>query len=218
MSAAPTELNSLLSVFTQGCISGFALIPPWALQECRPCRALCRIGHLRCCVVVLCSLNVFGCVNGLLCSVVFVYLFDCDCIVCSIEGGDWCGRAMSPNGAILLQSLGRKPWVICYRYIYEPQRGGTFPTNAKPQTAKPQTQYSRCECRSCGAQFAFVRVHPGLHFGLCPHYTLGFAGVSPLQGSLSYWAFAVLCRGIVFIKCVWVCKWIVMFGRVCVFV
>ena len=34
-SAAPTELNSLLSVFTQGCISGFALIPPWALQECR---------------------------------------------------------------------------------------------------------------------------------------------------------------------------------------
>ena len=87
MSAAPTELNPLLSVFTQGCISGFALIPPWALQECRPCRALCRIGHLRCCVVVLYSLNVFGCANGLLCSVVFVYLFDCDCIFCGIEGG-----------------------------------------------------------------------------------------------------------------------------------
>ena len=34
-SAAPTELNPLLYVFTQGCISGFALIPPWALQECR---------------------------------------------------------------------------------------------------------------------------------------------------------------------------------------
>ena len=34
-SAAPTELNPLLSVFTQGFISGFALIPPWALQECR---------------------------------------------------------------------------------------------------------------------------------------------------------------------------------------
>ena len=33
-------------------------------------------------VVVLCSLNVFGCVNGLLHS--FVYLFDCDCIVCGI--------------------------------------------------------------------------------------------------------------------------------------
>ena len=35
VSAAPTELNSLLSVFTQGSISGFALISPWAMQECR---------------------------------------------------------------------------------------------------------------------------------------------------------------------------------------
>ena len=34
-SAAPSELNLLLSVCTQGCISGFALIPPWAMQECR---------------------------------------------------------------------------------------------------------------------------------------------------------------------------------------
>jgi len=35
VSAAPTELNPLLSVFTQGSISGFALIPPWAMQEYR---------------------------------------------------------------------------------------------------------------------------------------------------------------------------------------
>ena len=82
VSAAPTELNLLLSAFTQGFISGFALIPPWALQECRPCRALCRIGRLRSCVVVLCSLNVFGRVNGLLRSFVFLYLFDCDCMGC----------------------------------------------------------------------------------------------------------------------------------------
>ena len=34
-SAAPSELNLLLSVCTQGFISGFALIPPWAMQECR---------------------------------------------------------------------------------------------------------------------------------------------------------------------------------------
>ena len=33
----------------------------------------------------------------------------------------------------------------------------------------------------------------------------------PFQGSLSDWAFAVLCRGIVFVKCVWVCQWIVVF-------
>ena len=27
-------------------------------------------------------------------------------------------------------------------------------------------------------------VSPGFHIGLCPHFTLGYAGVSPLQGSL----------------------------------
>ena len=70
-SAAPTELNPLLSVCTQGSISGFALIPPWAMQECRPVGAFLRIGRLRCCVVVLCSLNVFECVDGLLYSFVF---------------------------------------------------------------------------------------------------------------------------------------------------
>ena len=82
VSAAPTELNLLLSAFTQGSISGFALISPWAMQECRPFRALCRIGRLRSCVVVLCSLNVFGRVNGLLRSFVFLYLIDCDCMGC----------------------------------------------------------------------------------------------------------------------------------------
>ena len=37
VSAAPTELILLLLVCTQGFISGFALISPWALQECRAC-------------------------------------------------------------------------------------------------------------------------------------------------------------------------------------
>ena len=49
------------------------------------------------------------------------------------------------------------------------------------------------KCRSYGAQSAFVCVYPGFHIGLCPHSTLGCAGVSPLQGSLSYCAFVVLC-------------------------
>ena len=30
-------------------------------------------------------------------------------------------------------------------------------------------------------------VFPGFHIGLCPHSTLGYAGVSPFQGSLSDW-------------------------------
>ena len=33
------ELILFLSVDPQGSISGFALIPPWAMQEYRPCRA-----------------------------------------------------------------------------------------------------------------------------------------------------------------------------------
>ena len=35
VSAAPTELNPLLSMCTQGSISGFALITPWAMKKCR---------------------------------------------------------------------------------------------------------------------------------------------------------------------------------------
>ncbi len=53
-----------------------------------------------------------------------------------------------------------------------------------------------------GSLHAFA-VSPGFHIGLCPHFTLGYAGVPPLQGSLSHWVFAVLCRGVVFVKCVW---------------
>ena len=64
-----------------------------------------------------------------------------------------------------------------------------------------------------GSLHAFA-VFPGFHIGLCPHSTLGYAGVPPLQGSLPYWTFAELCRGIVFVKCFWVCKWIVAFVRV----
>ena len=67
-----------------------------------------------------------------------------------------------------------------------------------------------------GSFHSFICVYPGFHIGLCPHFTLGYAGVSPLQGSLSYWAFAVLCRGIVFVKCVWACQWIVAFVRSCI--
>ena len=34
-SAAPTELLILCPLFTQGSISGFALIPPWAMKKYR---------------------------------------------------------------------------------------------------------------------------------------------------------------------------------------
>ena len=84
----------LLSAFTQGFISGFALISPWALQECRPCRGLLLDWLVR-----------FGVCKWIVAFVRVLF----DCIVCGI-GGDWCGQAMSPNGAILFHSPGRKPW------------------------------------------------------------------------------------------------------------
>ena len=34
-----------------------------------------------------------------------------------------------------------------------------------------------------GAHFAFVCLYPGFHIGLCPHFTLGYAGVSCLRHS-----------------------------------
>ena len=91
--------------------------------------------------------------------------------------------ARSPARAALLQSPGRKPWVSHSYTSIEPQRGGTFPTNAKPQTATTQNKCSRRKCRSYGALIFCVRVYPGLHFGLCPHYTLGFEEVSCLRHS-----------------------------------
>ena len=158
ISAAPTELNLLLSVFPQGFISGFALISPWALQECRPFRALCQIV---CCFprVSYRALPSFhpGLCRSTALSGLFVGLFAVspgfhiglcpyftlgfagvspfqgslsDWLVCfwvckwivafvfciwlwlyCVCGIDWCDWTMSPKGAILLHSPGRKPWV-----------------------------------------------------------------------------------------------------------
>ena len=70
---------------------------------------------------------------------------------------------------ILLHSPGRKPWVNYWNTFIEPQRGGTF---QRMQSHEPN---ARCECRSYGAQSAFVCVYPGFcsclwhsrHPGLC---------------------------------------------------
>ena len=44
------------------------------------------------------------------------------------------------------------------------------------------------KCRSLSELLILLfSVYPEFHIGLCPHFTLGFAGVSPFQGSLSDW-------------------------------
>ena len=79
----------------------------------------------------------------------------------------------SPNGAILLHSPGRKPWVNRLPHLLSPI-GAAQPqrkANTRAVSAAPK-----------GAHFIFICRSPGFHFGLCPHSTLGYAGVSPLQG------------------------------------
>ena len=95
---------------------------------------------------------------------------------------------MSPARAILLHSPGLAPWAICYRIFLSP-KGATLTARIWFVSLRfvfcvvmyLSVGASACvgKCRSFGAQSAFICVYPGLHFGLCPHSTLGYAGVSP---------------------------------------
>ena len=96
---------------------------------------------------------------------------------------------MSPARAILLHSPGRKPWVNHWNTFIEPRRGGTSCASigfGRYVVLYLSVGAFAClgKCRSYGAQSAFICVPPGFHIGLCPHFTLGFAGVPPFQGSL----------------------------------
>ena len=98
---------------------------------------------------------------------------------------------MSPVRAILLHSPGRKPWVRHWYTFFEPRRGGTNRAHLDCVVAV------RDFASSCiyplghlltwvsvapkGAHFTFICRYPGFHIGLCPHSTLGFAGVSCLK-------------------------------------
>ena len=123
-------------------------------------------------------------VNGFLRSFVFLYLIDC--IVCGI---DCCVRAMSPKGAILLHSPGRKPWVNHWNTFIEPLQGRHFLTQG--------CVWSLCCIYSVGHLLAWVSAAlSGLFVGLavCTQGSIsGFALISPwaLQ---EYRPFRALCR------------------------
>ena len=76
---------------------------------------------------------------------------------------------MSPVRAILLHSPGRKPWVIIVTHLLSPKGAALFCLRQMLVLLVPLL---------VGAQSAFVCVYPGFPFGLCPHFTLGYAGVS----------------------------------------
>ena len=77
-----------------------------------------------------------------------------------------------PQRGYSCKAQGASPGLIVEIHLLSPARA-----------ALPHGKCSRRKCRSYGAQSALVCVYPGLHFGLCPHFTLGFAGVSCLRHS-----------------------------------
>ena len=53
---------------------------------------------------------------------------------------DWGWSSKSPNGATLLHSPGRKPWVYCFHTFFELRRSGTLPTNTTTRTQSHEPQ------------------------------------------------------------------------------
>ena len=95
---------------------------------------------------------------------------------------------MSPVRAILLHSPGRKPWVRHWHTFFEPRRGGTFPTNAKPQTKRSlwvpllRSSIRFCLCIPRVSYRALPSFHPGLwkSIALKGSYMFGWQRVSVL--------------------------------------
>ena len=79
----------------------------------------------------------------------------------------------SPKGAIHFHSPGRKPWVNRSPHLLSPVGA-----------AQPQRKANTRAVSAAPTELILhlVRVSLGFHIGLCPHFTLGYAGVSPLQG------------------------------------
>ena len=81
----------------------------------------------------------------------------------------------APTGRYSCIAQGTSPGFSVLKHLLSP--GGA----AQPQSKCPNTRVVSAAPK--GAHLTFICRYPGFHFGLCPHSTLGFAGVSPLQGS-----------------------------------
>ena len=90
-----------------------------------------------------------------------------------------------PFRAILLHSPGRKPWVCCLIHLLSPKGEALPRRKTNDRVIVPLLRSSI---------LLLVRVYPGFHIGLCPHSTLGYAGVSCLKAliiSLNFDALAL---------------------------
>ena len=99
----------------------------------------------------------------------------------------WWRRRWTLFGRHSCTAQGASPRLDIDIHFFEPRRGGTTPKqvphNTRAVSAAPQ-----------GAHFTFICRYPGFHIGLCPHSTLGYAGVSCLKAlviSLNFGALAL---------------------------
>ena len=103
-------------------------------------------------------------------------------VVLIVAFGQW-----APRGRYSCIAQGASPGLIIGIHLLSPQRGRH--TCAR-LCVVVMLYLLACEgkCRSLSELLILLfSVSPGFHIGLCPHSTLGYAGVSPFQGSLSYW-------------------------------
>ena len=88
---------------------------------------------------------------------------------------------MSPARATLLHSPGRHS---CIAQGASPGLGIDIHFLSPVGAAQPQSRSPNTRAVSAapkGAHFTFICKYPGFHIGLCPHSTLGYAGVSCLK-------------------------------------
>ena len=87
---------------------------------------------------------------------------------------NWRRRRRALKGRYPFIAQGASPGLIIKTYLLSP-KGAALPrrkANARVVVPLLRSSFYFCPC-----------VPPGFHFGLCPYCTLGYARVSPLQGS-----------------------------------
>ena len=92
-----------------------------------------------------------------------------------------CCYRRAPTGRYSRIAQGLRPGLIIGTHLLSPKGAALSQRmqSHEPQRYKPNARVIVPLLRSL--ILLFVRVYPGFHIGLCPHSTLGFAGVSCLK-------------------------------------
>ena len=93
----------------------------------------------------------------------------------------------APTGRYSCIAQGVSPGLIIGTHLLSPFRGGTSARVLVVVVALyciyPLGHLRACVSAAPTELFILLfDIYPGFHIGLCPHFTLGYAGVPPLQG------------------------------------